>query len=62
MSFGLKNAGAMYQRCMIKCFSDLIERTVMAYVKDIMVKTPQTKSLVHDLRETFDKLKTNGIK
>jgi len=24
MSFGLKNAGAMYQCCMLKCFEDLI--------------------------------------
>ena len=39
MSFGLKNAGAMYQRCMLKCFRDLIEQTIEAYVDDIVVKT-----------------------
>jgi hypothetical protein len=39
MSFGLKNAGAMYQRCMIKCSSNLIRRTMEAYVDDIVVKT-----------------------
>ena len=38
MSFGLKNAGAMYQRCMLKCFGDLIGRTIEAYVDDIVVK------------------------
>ena len=39
MSFGLKNAGATYKRCMLKCFGDLIERTVEAYVDDIVVKS-----------------------
>ena len=39
MSFGLKNAGATYQHCMLKCFGDLIRRTVEAYVDDIMVKS-----------------------
>ena len=39
MSFGLKNAGAMYQRCMLKCFRDLIGQTIEAYVDDIVVKS-----------------------
>ena len=39
MPFGLKNAGATYQRCMLKCFGDLIGRTIEAYVDDIMVKS-----------------------
>ena len=37
MPFGLKNTGAMYQRCMLKFFGDLIEQTVEAYVDDIVV-------------------------
>ena len=49
MSFSLKNAGAMYQRCMLKCFGDLIGRTVEAYVDDIMVKSKQADHLVADL-------------
>ena len=39
VSFGLKNAGATYQRCMLKCFRDLIGRTIEAYVDNIMVKS-----------------------
>ena len=39
MPFGLKNARAMYQRCMLKCFGDLVERTVEANVDDIVVKS-----------------------
>ena len=39
MPFGLKNAGATYQRCMLKCFGGLIERTVEAYIDNIVVKS-----------------------
>ena len=56
MPFGLKNAGATYQRCMLKCFGDLIERTVEDYVDDIMVKSKQADQLVADLEQTFTKL------
>ena len=62
MSFGLKNAGAMYQRCMLKCFGDLIGRTVEAYVDDIIVKSKRADHLVADLEQTFAKLWVNGIK
>ena len=39
MLFGLKNAGATYQRCMLSCFGDLIGWIVEAYVDDIVVKS-----------------------
>jgi hypothetical protein len=39
MPFGLRNAGATYQRCMQHVFGDHIWRTVEAYVDDIVVKT-----------------------
>ena len=42
MSFSLKNAGAMYQRCMLKCFEDIIGRTIEAYIDDIVVKSKWT--------------------
>ena len=47
---------------MIKCFSDLIGRTMEAYVDDIVVKTRWFEGHIHDLTETFDRLKANGIK
>ena len=39
MSFGLKNAGATYQRAIQLCFSDQLHRNVEAYVDDVVVKT-----------------------
>jgi hypothetical protein len=39
MPFGLRNAGATYQRCMQHVFGDHIGRTIEAYVDDIVVKT-----------------------
>jgi len=62
MSFGLKNAGATYQRCMLQVFGDLIARTVEAYVDDIMVKSRKASGLVTDLDETFQCLRAKGIR
>ena len=56
MSFGLKNAEATYQHCMLKCFEDLIERTIEAYVDDIVVKSKWADQLIADLEQTFVKL------
>jgi hypothetical protein len=62
MSFGLRNAGATYQRCMEHVFGDHIRRTVEAYVDDIVVKTRKADDLVNDLRMAFDCLQANGVK
>ena len=62
MPFGLKNARATYQRCMLNCFGDLIGRTIEAYVDDIVVKSKRVGHLVADLEQTFVKLRANCIK
>ena len=62
MPFGLKNAGATYQRCMLKVFGDLIGRTVEAYVHDIVIKFRKASDLVADLEKAFDCLKKKNIK
>ena len=62
MPFGLKNVGATYQRCMLKCFRDLIGQIVEAYIDDIVVKSKWADHLIADLEQTFAKLRANGIK
>jgi len=62
MPFGLKNAGAIYQHCMLKCFGDLIGWTVEAYVDDIVVKSKWSNHLIADLKQIFVKLRANDIK
>ena len=74
MPFGLKNAGATYQRCMQSCFSDQINppidpdqsdpprATVAVYVDDIVVKTPRADDLVATLSATVANLKRFNIK
>jgi hypothetical protein len=62
MPFGLRNAGATYQRCMQHVFGDHIGRTVEAYVDDIVVKTRKADDLVNDLNVAFGCLRANGVK
>jgi hypothetical protein len=62
MPFGLRNAGATYQRCTQHVFGDHIGRTVEAYVDDIIMKTRKSDDLVDDLRITFGCLRANGVK
>jgi hypothetical protein len=38
MPFGLKNVGAIFQRCMRRIFGELISCIIEAYVDDIIVK------------------------
>jgi hypothetical protein len=62
MPFGLRNAGATYQRCMNHVFREHIGRTVEAYVDDIVVKTRKASDLLSDLEVTFRCLRTKGVK
>jgi hypothetical protein len=62
MPFGLRNAGATYQRCMQHVFGDHIGQTVEPYIDDIVVKTRKADDLVSDLCVAFDCLRANGVK
>jgi hypothetical protein len=62
MPFGLRNAGATYQRCMNHVFGEHIGRTVEAYVDDIVVKTRKASDLLSNLEMTFKCLRVKGVK
>jgi hypothetical protein len=58
MSFGLKNAGATYQRVIQLCFSNQLHHNVEAYIDDVVVKTKEFDSFIPDLEETFNSLQS----
>ena len=62
MTFGLKNAGATYQRCIQNFFKEQIGRNVHAYVDDVVIKSHKVGSLIDDLRETFANLRRYKMK
>ena len=62
MPFGLKNAGATYQRMIQTCLEKQIGKTNEAYVDNVVIKTKHFESLVDNLHLTFDNLRTYDIR
>ena len=62
MPFGLKNAGATYQRVMQRIFDDILHKTVQCYVDDLVVKTKKRGDHLHDLRIIFNRLRKYQLK
>ena len=57
MRFGLKNAGATYQKAIQKCLQGQIGRNAEANVDDIVIKTRSNDQFIADLPETFENLR-----
>ena len=57
MAFGLKNAGATYQRLVNKIFTHLIGKTMEVYVDDMLVKSLVKSDHIKHLREAFEVLR-----
>ena len=62
MPFGLKNAGATYQRLMNKMFTYQLGRNVQVYVDDMLVKSVRENDHLSDLQETFNTLRSYNMK
>jgi hypothetical protein len=54
MTFGLKNAGATYQRDMNYIYHDLIGKLGEIYIDDVVVKSTSTGGHMKDLRQVFE--------
>jgi hypothetical protein len=56
ISFGLKSAGATYQRAIQLCLADQLHRSVEADMDDVVNKTISHEEFIPDLEETFNSL------
>ncbi|XP_028121912.1 uncharacterized protein LOC114319106 [Camellia sinensis] len=61
MSFGLKNAGATYQRMITRMFKDQLGKTMEAYIDDMVVKSKFATDHLTDWREVFGILKNHEL-
>ncbi|PKI49896.1 hypothetical protein CRG98_029708, partial [Punica granatum] len=57
MPFGLKNAGATYQRAMVTLFHDMMHIEVEVYVDDMIAKSKEGEDHLVNLKRLFDSLK-----
>ncbi|RDY11238.1 Retrovirus-related Pol polyprotein from transposon opus, partial [Mucuna pruriens] len=62
MPFGLKNAGATYQRLMDKVFKEVIGQDIEVYVDDMVAKSENGRSHCEALRRVFRILRRHQLK
>ncbi|GJV43678.1 reverse transcriptase domain-containing protein [Tanacetum coccineum] len=62
MPFGLRNAGATYQRLVDKTFHGQIGRNLKVYVDDLVIKSRMQDEVVRDIEETFRTLRKINMK
>ncbi|KAK2455906.1 hypothetical protein QL285_003321 [Trifolium repens] len=62
MPFGLKNAGATYQRAMNSMFHDFIDTFMQVYIDDIIIKSSSEDSHLVYLRQSFKRMREHGLK
>jgi hypothetical protein len=62
MPFGLKNAGATYQRAMAIILDGLLYDIVECYIDDIVVKSKREQDHLKDHEVLFDHLQQHNLK
>jgi hypothetical protein len=62
MPFGLKNAGATYQRMMQNCLGSQIGHNIQVYIDDVVITTRKEESFISNLHETFNNLNRYKLK
>ena len=62
MTFGLKNAGTIYQRAMNLIFHDLIGIILEVYIDDIVIKSAGLSHHLADLRLALERMRQYGLK
>ncbi|GLJ29437.1 hypothetical protein SUGI_0580310 [Cryptomeria japonica] len=62
MPFGLKNAGATYQRAMTTIFHDMMHTMMEDYVDDLLAKSLTREGHLHVLDKIFDRLKQYHVR
>ena len=57
MPFGLKNAGATYQRVMVNLFHDMIHKEIEVYVEDMISKSKTEDDHLDHLIKLFVRIR-----
>ena len=57
MPFGLKNAGATYQRAMVTLFHDMMHKEIEVHVDDMIAKSRPEEDHLVNLKKLFDRLR-----
>ncbi|KAL7605482.1 hypothetical protein Lser_V15G18132 [Lactuca serriola] len=60
--FGLKNAGATYQRLVDSILAKQIGRNIEVCVDDMVIKSPNEEKILQDIEETFKTLEVTKMK
>ncbi|WRX09288.1 Reverse transcriptase domain - like 9 [Theobroma cacao] len=62
MPFGLKNAGATYQRAMVALFHDMMHKEIEVYVDDMIAKSHTERDHTINLKKLFERLRKFQLK